>query len=123
MKPILIEIDTNGDNFDNYTNNLELYDLITPQILFLLEDGRIITKWDEIDWERTRKSFTPPDDGHCIWTIDDGSLASGGYISARGFSHIGILVDDDCNVATLSQLCDMLAEKHGITSWLETRNK
>lgn len=125
MKTVMIEIDTNGDNFynHNYTNNLELYDLIVPKILFLLLDERIIYKYDEIDWEATRSQFHPDSNGHCIWSVDDGGHLSGGYTSASEFTHIGLMVDDDSLASTLSELCDELAEKHGITSWIETRKK
>jgi len=84
MKARLIEIDTNGDNSHRFTNNLELYDLITPNIMFLI-DGADIYLGSQIDWEKTRN-----DSLHCIW-FKDGS----GYISAADFTHIGVVVGDE----------------------------
>ncbi len=115
MKARLIEIDTNGSNSGRFTNNLELYDLITPKIMFLV-DGSDIYIGNQIDWEQTRKGF---DGLHCIW-LKDGS----GYISAADFTQMGVVVDDESEyVTTLSELCDDLAETHNITSWFEGKSK
>lgn len=119
MKARLIEIDTNGSNSGRFTNNLELYDLITPKIMFLVDDSKEIHLGIEIDWEQTRSYFEPDNNGHCIYFKD-----KSGYISAADFTHLGVVVDNNSEyVDTLSELCDDLAEAHNITSWFEGKSK
>ena len=115
MKARLIEIDTNGSNSGRFTNNLELYDLITPKIIFLVDNSKEIHLGEEIDWEQTRHYFEPDNNGHCVFF--KGNL---GYQSAAEFTHLGVAMA--CYDTTLSGLCDELAKEHNITSWFEGRN-
>lgn len=112
----LIEIDTNGNNANKFQQNVELYDIITPNILFLVEhDDNKITMSEEIDWVETRQYFHKGRNGHCI------CFKTGGYIAAQDFSHIGLKVPSDFLGKTLSELCDELAIHHKIESWLINR--
>jgi len=115
MKYIMIEIDTNGNNAHKFTNNLELYDLIIPNILCLIDNSKEAYTSKEINWLATRDSFFPNNNGHCIWIKNEG------YIAAYEFEHMIILVEDNSNASTFSELCDELAELHNIQSWIEER--
>jgi len=115
MKIRLIEIDTNGDNAYKFTQNVELYDLIVPNIVFLVDDSSNVIMADEFDWEATRKSFYSFNNGHCIYNKE------GFYTAAYEFTHIGVKVDENSYVFTLSELCDELAELNNINSWLNSR--
>lgn len=115
MKIKLIEIDTNGGNSSKFTQNVELYDLITPNIIFLLDNCNNVFMSDEFDWDATRRYFHSDNNGHCILNKE------GLYTAAYEFSHIGIKVNDDNYADTLSELCDELAEANNIDSWLSSR--
>ena len=115
MKVKLIEIDTNGENASNFTQNIELYDLITPNIVFLIDDCKNIFMSNEFDWGITRRYFHSDNNGHCIYNKE------GLYTAAYEFTHIGIKVNKDSYASTLSELCDELAEANNIESWLNSR--
>jgi len=105
----LLQVDTNGENAGGFFQNLELYDLITPEILFLIKDDRDIIFASEIDWEETRNYFDITNNGHCIY------LKDGGYIAAYEFDYIGVNTHQEFQ-HTLSDLCEDLIEEHNITT-------
>jgi len=116
MKTRIIEVDTTGDNADKFTNNLELYDLMVPDILMLVDDCRDIVFTDEVDWVQTRKFFEPNNNGHYIWT-------NAGCISSCDIKKIIIKVSEDFYGETLSELCDELAKANQIENWINSRSK
>ncbi len=117
MKIKLIEIDTNGSEASKFTQNLELFDIITPWIVALINEYDRESTFDyyNIDWEATRPFFEPNNNGHCI------KAKGGGYDSAGDFTHILLYVEDESTAETLSELCDELAIKYNINSWIEDR--
>lgn len=114
MKAKLIKIDTNGENFNKFVNNTELYDIITPNILFLVDDCGVIFMANEIDWNKTRLWFVPECNGHCVWTND-------GYIASHSLEYIGLNIIDESYADTLSELCDDIANERNILSWINNR--
>lgn len=116
MKIKLIEIDTNNQNAGKFRNNIELFDLIAPNIVFLVDDSNEVYPSDIVDWNATRPYFEPANNGHCIY------FKEGGYIAAYEFKSLAVRLDtlgmEDSMIYTLSDLCDELSEKNNIISWL-----
>ena len=112
----ILEIDTNNENSNKFKSNVKLFDLILPNIKYLI-DGDTAYSYDYFNWDRIRESFLN-DDVHCMWLKDENT-----YISAADFQYIII----DClpfydnygyrYVETLSELCDDISEKFNIKSW------
>jgi hypothetical protein len=112
MESKILKIDTNDVNARLFEQNQELFDLIVPNILFLVEeDGKLLFS-EDIDWVKTRPYFEATNNGHCI------ILKSGGYIAAYEFVAMGVKLEKTDFIDTLSELCDYLAEKHDIKSWV-----
>lgn len=112
MKLKLIKIDTNGENASKFRQNLELYDLIIPNIIFLVDFCNDIFMSNEFDWDATRQYFGEDSNGHCIYN------KKGSYTAAYDFSFIGIKVNEDSCANTLSELCDELSHINNINSWI-----
>lgn len=115
MTAILIKIDTNGQNAGKFKNSIELFDLIYPIIVFLIDDRNKVYEASMIDWAATRPYFQPDNNGHCIY------LKGGGYVPAYCFESMAVYpyligVDGD-GVCTLSELCEEVAKKNNI-DWI-----
>lgn len=117
----LIIIDTTEKEACNYTCNPELYDIITPHIVFLIKNDYEVIGRTEINWEETRKYFQPDNNGHCICYKD------GSYSSIVDFTHIGVISSDSLPdlvyLFTLSELCDETAVLNNIASWNTKTNR
>jgi len=109
----LIKVDTNGSNAYKYKQNQELYDVIVPNILFLVDIDDEVYMATEFDWVKTRDYFSEDNNGHCIY------FKNGYYISAAEILYICIKTTYVCD--TLSELCDCLAKEYNIESWLNKK--
>lgn len=109
----LLEIDTNGENAYKFEQNETLFNIIIPNIIFLVTTEREVIYKERIDWGKTSQYFRVGSNGHCIY------LTNGEYIAAYEFTHLVVEFDAITleYVNTLSDLCDCMANVYDVTSW------
>lgn len=119
-KKKLIKFDTSNENSHKYKNNLELFNLIIPNIVSIIDDEDTVYSREEIDIERITKGMVESNDLHCVW------LNSGYYISIGEIEYLIIEINEKDErdlywANTLSEFCEELADKYKIDSWKPLR--
>lgn len=115
MKKVIV-IDTNREDHNRFKSNLELYNLIEPMVVAIIDDNDEVFTRDDINFTVMRENFERDGSIHCVLCHGKSSLE---YTSIADLRYMIVEGDDDeiGYVETLSELCDELAEKYDISSW------